>query len=238
MNDVANYAIQVQPGKDVHFIQGLITSLVHLGLNRTLAPAGLPSLQDASLVCGVPAQLITAVASELGSAKKPVFVFGKGLKAAERAEVLETLQALASMLGEVAFFNPKGKANSLAAHCFDLDKAFEPQGYEAVYAMGDDMPTKRLVKRLNEVPFLAMQASYASPLTERADVVLPVEMWAEQEGHFLNLEGRLQEAHRGIQAPEGVRSNVDVLVALAECRGAEALGDWKAEILERVPVKV
>jgi NADH dehydrogenase/NADH:ubiquinone oxidoreductase subunit G len=183
--------------------------------------------------------MITAVARELGSAKKPVFVFGKGLKAAERAEVLVTLQALASVLGEVAFFNPKGKANSLAAHCFDLDRAFEPQGYAAVYlAMGDDIPPKRLVKRLNGVPFLAMQASYASALTERADVVLPVEMWAEQEGHYLNLEGRLQEAHHGIQAPEGVRSNVDVLQALADCLGAETQGDWKTEILERVPVKV
>ena len=65
------------------------------------------------------------------------------------------------------------------------------------------------------VPFLAVQASYVSPLTERADVVLPVEIWSEQEGSYLNMEGRLQWAKAGVQAPEGVRSNLGVLQDLA-----------------------
>jgi len=50
-------------------------------------------------------------------------------------------------------------------------------------------------------------------------VVLPVEMWAEQEGHFVNLEGRVQTAQKALTAPEGVRSNLDVLVDLAARMG-------------------
>jgi formate dehydrogenase major subunit len=56
-----------------------------------------------------------------------------------------------------------------------------------------------LIQRLEQAPFLVVQASYASELTEQADVVLPVEIWAEQEGHYLNLEGRLQKAVRTLQ---------------------------------------
>ena len=50
------------------------------------------------------------------------------------------------------------------------------------------------------------------------------------------LEGRLQEAHRSIKAAGNVRSNLDVLQALAHCLGAETFGDWKAALQERVPV--
>ena len=82
-------------------------------------------------------------------------------------------------------------------------------------ALGDDTPSQRLIQRLEKAPFLAVQASYVSRLTAMADVVLPVEMWAEQEGHYLNLEGRLQKANRVLTAPEGVRSNADALEALA-----------------------
>jgi NADH dehydrogenase/NADH:ubiquinone oxidoreductase subunit G len=63
-----------------------------------------------------------------------------------------------------------------------------------------------------------------------ADVVLPVEMWAEQEGHYLNLEGRLQEAHRGITPPESVWSNSKVLEALAERVGTPLDGNWQKDL--------
>jgi NADH dehydrogenase/NADH:ubiquinone oxidoreductase subunit G len=54
-----------------------------------------------------------------------------------------------------------------------------------------------------------------------ADVVLPVEIWAEQTGHFINLEGRTQFANRGIIPPEGTRSNTQVLQDIADILGFE-----------------
>jgi NADH dehydrogenase/NADH:ubiquinone oxidoreductase subunit G len=68
-----------------------------------------------------------------------------------------------------------------------------------------------------------------------ADVVLPVEMWAEQEGHYLSLEGRLQEAHRGLMPSEDVRSHVAVLESLAESLGVSLDADWKSALSRRVP---
>jgi NADH dehydrogenase/NADH:ubiquinone oxidoreductase subunit G len=88
---------------------------------------------------------------------------------------------------------------------------------------------------LEGAPFVAVQASYVSPATAMADVVLPVEMWAEQEGHYLSLEGRLQEAHRGLTSPEEVRSNVAVLQAMAGAMGITLDTGWKKGLSKRVP---
>lgn len=103
-------------------------------------------------------------------------------------------------------------------------------------ALGDEKATPALAQKLEPPadaktkPFLAVQASYVSQVTAMADVVLPVEMWAEQEGHYLNLEGRLQEAHRGITPPESVWSNSKVLEALAERVGTPLDGNWQKDL--------
>jgi formate dehydrogenase major subunit len=111
---------------------------------------------------------------------------------------------------------------------YGLDKIFEVNGHQAVYlALGDDKISQRLLQRLEAAPFIAVQASYVSPATAMADVVLPVEMWAEQKGHFLNLEGRLQEAHRGLAPPPEVWANTKVLEAIAARAGFTLDADWE-----------
>jgi len=112
-----------------------------------------------------------------------------------------------------------------------MDKPFSAEGFEAVYiALGDDEPSQSLVQRLENVPFLAVQASYESKLTSKADVVFPVATWAEQGGHYINLEGRLQEAVAGIKAPEGIRSNEEAIKALADASGIALSANWKSEL--------
>jgi len=86
------------------------------------------------------------------------------------------------------------------------------------------------MQRLENVPFLIVQASYDSKLTAKADVVLPVNIWAEEEGHYLNLEGRLQETKAGLTAPEGVLPNVQVFEAIAKALGASLDGNWKSDL--------
>ena len=48
---------------------------------------------------------------------------------------------------------------------------------------------------------------------------LPVTTWAEQSGHYVNLEGRVQEAHAALQPVDGVRSNAEALQAVAQALG-------------------
>ncbi|NTW12186.1 MAG: molybdopterin-dependent oxidoreductase, partial [Anaerolineales bacterium] len=103
-------------------------------------------------------------------------------------------------------------------------------------ALGDDFVSKRLVAKLEKVPYLVVQASYGSALTERADLVLPVSIWAEEAGHALNAEGRLQFAEAAVTAPEGIRTNVDVLKEVARALGVTVSDDWRAALTKRTSV--
>jgi formate dehydrogenase major subunit len=238
MAHIADYSLHHRPGTDVELIQGIRSAIASLGLDKNPAN-GIDQelLSDAVKATGIPAETFVSIGREIASASKPVIVYGKGVTSNDTAlQIYAEIKTLAEMAG-AALVNPKGKANSLAASLLSLDKAFAPQGCQAVYlALGDDEPASHLMERVKDAPFLAVQASYVSPLTEQANVVLPVEMWAEQEGHYLNLEGRPQEAHRGLKAPAGVRANVAVLQDLAERLGAELQGDWKNQVLDRLLV--
>jgi formate dehydrogenase major subunit len=182
------------------------------------------------------------VARLIASSQSPVFVYGKGITRGDSPQALKALIELARLAGALdtgrsALVSVKGQANSLAAYMVGLDRPFEVNGQQALYlALGDDRPSQRLIKRLEGAPFIAVQASYVSPVTAMADVVLPVEMWVEQEGHYLSLEGRLQEAHRGVTPPREVRSHVAVLQSLAESLGVSLDPDWKSELSRRVPI--
>ncbi|HNS38230.1 MAG TPA: molybdopterin-dependent oxidoreductase, partial [Anaerolineaceae bacterium] len=134
----------------------------------------------------------------------------------------------------------KGEANSLAASQYHLDKAFQLNGHEAAYvAIGDEEPTQRLIKKLEGVPFLVVQAGYTSQLTAMADVVLPAAIWLEQDGHYLSLEGRLQFAHKSLQAGTDVRSNAEIFQNLAGCLGVTIKDDWRpALMLRQSPVTI
>ncbi len=60
-------------------------------------------------------------------------------------------------------------------------------------------------------------------------------MWAEQEGHYVSLDGRVQSTQQAVTAPEGVWSNVKVLETLASKLGVEAKGDWKESLHQSIP---
>jgi predicted molibdopterin-dependent oxidoreductase YjgC len=113
-------------------------------------------------------------------------------------------------------------------------------GQQVVFlALGDDTLSQKLLKSVEDALFLAVQASYVSPITLKADVVLPVEIWSEQEGHFINLEGRIQAALRAIKPADGVRSNAEVISDLAARLGISLDNDWKGQLAQAIsPVAI
>ena len=212
LDPICDVAIKPEAGKDADVFRAL------------LAAAKGETIADAQLANA--AQLI-------GKAQKPVIVYGKGLIAFNDPQALQVLIEYATAIG-ASVIGVKGEANSLVAAQYQLDRPFALNGHQAAYvAIGDDYVTERLLQRLEKAPFLVAQASYASKLTEMADVVLPVTMWAEQSGHYVNLEGRVQEAHFALAAPDGVRSNVAALQAVAQQVGVETKDNWKEALFQR-----
>ncbi|MFD4273774.1 molybdopterin oxidoreductase family protein [Streptomyces cyaneofuscatus] len=74
-------------------------------------------------------------------------------------------------------------------------------------------------RRLASLDFLAVADVVLSETAALADVVLPVTQWAEESGTTTSLEGRVLLRRRALDPPEGVRSDLEVLHALAGLLG-------------------
>jgi formate dehydrogenase major subunit len=246
LDDFANSILKPAPGTDVEVMQGLMAAAAQLGLAKSPVSFDIQAtLANAAARSGISAEDFLRTANVIANSSKPVFIYGKGVTAKGGKPVLQALLELARLTGALTgdfsgVIGTKGEANSLAAAQYRLEAPFSLNGQQVVYlALGDDKPSARLIKRLKQVPFLVVQASYASELTEQADVVLPVEIWAEQEGHYLNLEGRLQKAVRTLRAPEQVWSNEAVLAELARRLGIATSANWKEALRARTaPVEI
>ena len=178
---------------------------------------------------------LNQAAGVLKAAEKPCIIYGKTFAEKADSKVLQNLLDLARTLG-AALIGVKGEANSMAAAQLGLEAPFTPSGYQSAFVLlGDEDPSQKLVKRLEEIPFVVVQAAYSSQLSGSADVVLPVTMWAEQAGSYLSLDGRLQKLGQALDAPEGVLTSQAALLKVAEALTVEPDTDWKASLKARVP---
>ncbi|MFP8941047.1 molybdopterin oxidoreductase family protein [Streptomyces fenghuangensis] len=76
-------------------------------------------------------------------------------------------------------------------------------------------------RRLRSLDFLAVCDVVLSETAALADVVLPVAQWAEETGTTTSLEGRVLLRRKALDAPPGVRTDLEVLNALAARLGWE-----------------
>ena len=79
-------------------------------------------------------------------------------------------------------------------------------------------------ERLASLDLLVVCDVVPSETAAMADVVLPVTQWAEEEGTMTSLEGRVIRRRQGVEAPDGVRSELWVWSELARRLGAP--GTW------------
>jgi formate dehydrogenase major subunit len=230
LDEVANDAMRIKKNSETDFANGLAAAVEN-------NPAAVAQASEKTGVASVDFQ---ALAQAFAAAKQPVIVYGK-----VSPETVKALLGAAQKAGKLAdgsspLISIKGQANSLAGALLAYAEGFERKNQQAAYvAVADDTFSQRLTKNLEGIPFLAVQAAYASTLTAMADVVLPVEMWAEEEGHYINLDGRIQATHQALTAPEGVLSNSAALAALAAQLGVTPRADWKDQLVHAMaPVSI
>jgi predicted molibdopterin-dependent oxidoreductase YjgC len=158
-------------------------------------------------------------------ADAPLVLYGTGVAEVAAADHLRELD-------RASFIPLEPGVNTRAAVAHGLDAGFNGSGVEVLYVLlgeqdGDDLDT---LKQMADGAFLVVQASYASPLTERAHVVLPSAIWCEQGGTFTNLEGCVKKANRAV-APQGkARPDWEILSLLAEALGSEAVAPAVGEL--------
>jgi assimilatory nitrate reductase catalytic subunit len=106
-----------------------------------------------------------------------------------------------------------------------LDTLGTPGGVRALMVAASNVVvsaprSSHIEERLDALDFLVVSDIFLSETAARADVVLPVTQWAEEEGTMTNLEGRVLLRRRAMDPPPGVRSDAQILKALADRLGA------------------
>jgi formate dehydrogenase major subunit len=137
-------------------------------------------------------------------------LYGTGLteKAAQALKKIETKSRFVAL---------EPSANSRAAAAFGMNNGFSASAAKVLYALvGDvDLDGKNILETMDKDAFVVVQAGYASPLTDRADVVLPSAIWSERSGSLTNTEGTIQMANQAVEPAGEAKPDWEILSLLA-----------------------
>jgi formate dehydrogenase major subunit len=153
----------------------------------------------------------------LQAAARPVVVCGAGLRKSE-ADRLRKAQARAR------FVTLAPGVNTVTAAALELIDRIDPGACRTLFiaAADENGALKQAAAQIDPSAFVVVMACYASPLTERADLVLPMATWLERSGGFTNTDGTTLRAHAALPPSGQSRSDWDILGRLAERLGLDA----------------
>jgi assimilatory nitrate reductase catalytic subunit len=128
--------------------------------------------------------------------------------------------ALARLWGvDAAALPGKGKS------AYELLDALGPDGgIRALLVFGSNVAVasphaSHVARRLGALDLLVVCDAFENETSAAAHAILPTTQWAEEEGTMTNLEGRVLLRQRVRQPPRGVKSDLEIMCALAERLG-------------------
>ena len=165
-------------------------------------------------------------------AEQPIVLYGAGV-------TQEAAGALKKLQGKAALVALEPGVNTHAAVAFGLADGFKPSTVKVLYALlgEQDCNGKDVLKDVDKSAFIAVQASFISPLTQRADVVLPMAIWSERTGSLTNTEGHVQKVNKAVEPAGEAKPDWEVLSLLAEKLGKRlgtSLDEISAEASEQL----
>jgi formate dehydrogenase major subunit len=143
-------------------------------------------------------------------ADNPFILYGAGVTPAAAAELKKLEET-------VRYVKVESGVNTAAAVAAGLNNGYNPSAVKLLYAvLGEqEISEDELSKRIPKGAFIAVQASYESPLTERADLVLPAAIWSEQSGTLTNTEGRIQDVNKAVEPAVVTKADWETLQSLS-----------------------
>lgn len=147
----------------------------------------------------------------LKRAQHPFIVYGVGI--APRA-----IEILKNIGDKADFLTIEPGVNTKAAAAIKLNNDCNPSSAKLLYILAGEQNDSGvdLIKDIPRKSFVVVQTSYLSPLTERADLVLPAAIWSERSGSLTNTTGLVQMAHKAIEPPGAAKVDWEILSLLAE----------------------
>ena len=107
----------------------------------------------------------------------------------------------------------------------NLIKDLKSNKFEIVYLVGqDDLELDK------KDEFIIYQGSHGDKGAEIADIILPGSAYTEQDGHFTNLEGKIQKAYKASYPPGDAKEDWQIINELAEVMNNRKLFNDKDEL--------
>jgi len=169
-------------------------------------------------------------------AKPSLVIVGQGaLREADGAAVLAAAQAIAANTdsGLLILHSAASRVGALDVDATNEGGMAAVDTSDVIYNLGADEI------EIGEGAFVIYQGSHGDRGADRADVILPAAAYTEENGLFVNTEGRPQLAMRAGFAPGEAKENWAILRALSaevEAKlGYDSLAQLRAELIKAVP---
>ncbi len=169
--------------------------------------------------------------------KNSIVIVGQGALTGEDGEaVLAHVQAAAAAMNSsvLVLHTAAGRVGAMDVGATNPDAMAAVQDADVVYNMGADEV------EIAAGPFVIYQGSHGDRGAHRADVILPGAAYTEEQGLFVNTEGRPQLAARAGFPPGDARENWAILRALSAEMGAtlpfDTIAALRKQMVEGAPL--
>ena len=180
----------------------------------------------------------------LKDAKRPMIILGSAaLAGPDGAQVLRAAGELAAAIGAVsAEWNGFNVLHTAASRVGGLDLGFVPgEGGHDVAGMQSAKMDTIVLMGADELDmasfgkaFVIYLGSHGDAGAHRADLILPGAAWTEQDGIYVNTEGRVQLASRAVFPKGDAKENWAIFRALSERLGKTLPYDNLAQLRRKL----
>jgi len=219
--------LELKPGTDTALLAGLMSSAIAEGVVTKLKEfealkKELVSADQASSISGVPADKIAEAAKVYAAAKQPVVIFGTGISASEDASLQALNLANLKNAGVLPLMLEANALGAMQMGCLsDMASGFSKakKAGKSYSAMKSGMGALFIAGNVPDADFkadvLIVQASHANALTEKADLVLPMNALYEKQGTIITTYGQ-QKAVAQVQPAAGdAKDGVEIVEAIS-----------------------
>ena len=247
----ADLFIQIKPGTEVAFVNGIANAILKAGKEKkdfisaktkdfekfkAVVSGAAYSADAVAKTCGIDSAAITSAAEIIAAAPAAAAVISTGSGVPELAKAVANVQLLTGNVGKAgAGVNLlRGKSNAQgamdmgcvpAANGMPVTAMIEAAAagkMKAMYIMGENLATLGFVAdALGKLDFLVVQDLFLTETAEKAHVVLPSAAFAERDGTFTNSERRVQRVRKAVEPAGSSKADCQIICELAKAMGHE-----------------
>ncbi len=221
-------SVWVRPaeGKKALAIKAIIRAIMEQG-KTAKAPANFAEIdiKKAAKDLEVDSHDLFQAGEILAGSKNGIIIYGEGVLQYKDADMVALILNLAALINtQPRVISLKRYGNSRGAWDLGISNAkssvideLAKGKVKGVYLLlADDLAeSQSLADSLKRVEFVVAQASYLSPVTAKASVVLPSLLWTESKGSYTTLDGIQKSTVPMVKPGSDIKPDVDTLKEVA-----------------------